>query len=287
MKKGQLILIGTLLVASLAVPLAIRLRAQTELQKADQVIQKQREELAELSNDNQHLSNVVAQVSSSHSADPQQVELLKLRNELAQLRRSLEEIQLLQQHISRLHDREKDAEEERSYGPQRNTALLVEELTIRKARAARMKRWLDENPRERIPELQFVSDDRWMDRSDRPLITDDDYRVAIGLLRADGEQKFIPPIFEALKRYAKEHDNQFPPDVYQLKSYFRQPIDDAILDRYQIVPAKTLVPFLAETGGDWLITQKEPINKEFDGRSAVGLTSFRGTVGQGRWDPVP
>src|SRR4051812_37624018 len=123
MKKGQLILIGALLVACITLPLVIRLRAQTELQKADRLIQNQREELAELSNDNQHLSNVVAQVSFSHSVDPQQVELLKLRNELAQLRRIPEDIDLLHQHISHLHDRQKDAEEEESYGPQKNTAL--------------------------------------------------------------------------------------------------------------------------------------------------------------------
>jgi hypothetical protein len=106
------------------------------------------------------------------------------------------------------------------------------------------------------------------------------------LLRADGEQKFVPILFKAVKEYAKANNNQFPSDLSQLRPYFEKPIDDAILDRYEIVPARSLVPFLAETGGDWLITQKVPVNRQLDGREAIGITSYRGTVGEGRWDPV-
>jgi hypothetical protein len=118
------------------------------------------------------------------------------------------------------------------------------------------------------------------------LITDDDYLSAISLLRADGEQRFVPMLFKAVKECAKANNNQFPSDLSQLRPYFEKPIDDAILDRYEIVPARSLVPFLAETGGDWLITQKVPVNRQLDGREAIGITSYRGTVDEGRWDPV-
>ena len=71
-----------------------------------------------------------------------------------------------------------------------------------------------------------------------------------------------------------------------MKPYFVSPIDDAILQRYDIVPTSSLTKFLAEVGGDWVITQKAPVNKKFDGRVAIGLTGIRGGGGEGRWDPV-
>src|SRR5204863_2231902 len=103
----------------------------------------------------------------------------------------------------------------------------------------------------------------------------------------DGEQKFVPMAFKALKQYAQANNGQFPTEISALEPYFAAPIDDAILQRWEIVPAKSLVQFLAEAGGDWVITQKAPVNKQFDTREAIGLTSFRGTAAEGRWDTVP
>ena len=286
MKVSNLILISVVIALGVTGPLFIRHRAEVKLAEEEQTFQKQSGEIAELSAENQRRSNVVAQVEPTSSSDATLTDLLRLRNEVTQLGHVPEEMENLRQKIARLKERLQDAAEEESYGATKNTALLAEETHIRQARVVRMKRWLEENSDEKIPEMQFVSESRWTDRADRPLVSDDDYRSAIGLLRADGEQRFVPMIYKAVKGYAKANNDQFPSELSQLKAYFEKPIDDAILERWTIVPAKSLVPFLAETGGDWLITEKAPINKQFDSRSAIGLTSYRGTVGEGRWDPT-
>ena len=150
-----------------------------------------------------------------------------------------------------------------------------------------MKRWLEQTPTEKVPELQLILDDRWMYRADRALIAEQDYRSVSAMLRADGEMKMSTAIADALKQFAKNGGGPFPADVEALKPYFSAPIDDSMLQRWQVVPARTLIPFLAETGGDWVITQRTPVNRQFDSRMAIGLTGSRGTSADGRWDPVP
>jgi hypothetical protein len=142
-------------------------------------------------------------------------------------------------------------------------------------------------PQEKIPELQFISEQEWMNKVDSPLITDSDYRRAIGSLRAVAESRFMPMAFKALQQYAKANNGQFPSDVRQLQPFFPSPIDGAILRRFEIVPANSLIPDLAQTGGDWLMTQKAPVNKSFDMRLAIGLTGFRMRGGGSQWDTLP
>jgi hypothetical protein len=78
----------------------------------------------------------------------------------------------------------------------------------------------------------------------------------------------------AARKYSQENNGQFPTDLSQLKTYFPSPIDDAILQRYNIVPASTLVSEL-QPGGDWVITQTAPANPALDWRMAADLTNTR------------
>jgi hypothetical protein len=64
-------------------------------------------------------------------------------------------------------------------------------------------------------------------------------------------------------------------------------VDQAILQRYEIVPAQSLVSSLAAVGGDWVITEKAPVNKDLDQRLAIGMTGGTQVIQKGRWDPVP
>jgi hypothetical protein len=141
-------------------------------------------------------------------------------------------------------------------------------------------------PEEKIPELRFLSEDDWIAEVDDPLVTDEDYRSAMYALRADADCEFARRAFRALRQYAQINNGQFPTDLSQLKPYFESPIDDAILQRYEIVPTKSLVSSLAELGGDRLITEKAPVNKELDLRTAIGTNTWRNTMEGGRWDPV-
>ena len=42
----------------------------------------------------------------------------------------------------------------------------------------------------------------------------------------------------ALQKYVRTHNSQFPTDLAQLRPYFKSPVDDAVLERWQIVPSQ-------------------------------------------------
>ena len=72
-------------IASVAAPLAIQRHAQVKLHDTDLALRAQAERLSQLSRENEHLSFLVAQSKSTFSNE-QLRELLRLRNEVGQLR---------------------------------------------------------------------------------------------------------------------------------------------------------------------------------------------------------
>jgi len=65
-------------------------------------------------------------------------------------------------------------------------------------------------------------------------------------------------------------------DVSQLKPYFKSPVDDAILQRWEVLPRNRLVSELqAQLDEDSYITQKAPVNEEQDWRTATSLTGTK------------
>ena len=116
---------------------------------------------------------------------------------------------------------------------------------------------------------------------------DNDFARAASNLRANSEGRVFDILSPALRKYAQANNGQFPAELPQLKPYFQSPIDDAILQRYEIVPASSLVSEL-QPGGDWVITQTAPVNPALDLRSAYDLTHGRMADERvtNRWTPV-
>ncbi|HTS17730.1 MAG TPA: hypothetical protein VMP11_09175 [Verrucomicrobiae bacterium] len=270
---------------ALAFPLAIRRHAQTGLRERNETIRRQAEALAGLSVENQGLSNLVIQAETSASRSA--AESWALRNDLAHLRATLAQMEHLRREIEQIRAGLDDVAQGREATNINPTALLADEMDLRQARLDRLDQWLADNPGEMIPELQLLSDDDWVRSADRQRVTDDEYRTWMSGVRAWAEQAFAGMMSEALKKYARDNAGQFPRDVGQLQSYFASPIDGAILQRYEIVPAKSLPAFLSSPADEWLITEKSPVNKDLDLRTAVGLKAYRGTVADGRWDSLP
>jgi hypothetical protein len=288
MKTLKPVIIGVVLAAALAYPLLVRHHAEVHWRAQQQALLQQAAILDQWSAENARLSNMIVQAESSQSlSNAQLASLTKLRNEFGQLQQTLQEIEQLRRQIQRLRDRLQDAAREEEEGHDDYTALLADEMPRRQARVARLKQWLEEMPEEKIPELQFLSENDWIRRVDDPLVTDDDYRSAISWLRMDADGEFAQRALPALRQYVQSNNGQFPTDLAQLKPYFESPIDDAILQRYEIVPTKSLVSSLAEDGlgGDELITEKAPVNTN-DLRTAIGTNGWRNTMEGGRWDPV-
>ena len=157
-------------------------------------------------------------------------------------------------------------------------------MPLRLQRVKQLKQWLEENPNEKVPELALSSEDSWIRSADRQRITDEEMQGWMLAPRANARVKFADIAFKALQEYAAANNDQFPADLSDLLPYLKAPADPAMLDRYEIVPASSLLKSLRETGEDWVITQKAPVNEQYDARVAIGLARHRATFEEGRWN---
>jgi RNA polymerase sigma factor (sigma-70 family) len=140
------------------------------------------------------------------------------------------------------------------------------------AKVNKLKRRLEETPDANIPELQFLTEQDWLNAANGKLDKDIDYRRALASLRNAGQNKFGNMIFGALQKYSHANNEQFPTDLTQLQPYFDSPVDDAILQGWEIVPAKD-IPNM-KFGGDWLITEKSAVDDVFESRMVIGSSGF-------------
>jgi RNA polymerase sigma factor (sigma-70 family) len=214
---------------------------QTSLSDQTQQLQRERDDatnqLAELLAEN-------AQLKSNSNES----ELLKLRGEVAQLKTAQDQNQ-----------------NDPMYGAIQNWLTKVNLL----------KQRLNQMPQLKIPELQFLTDRDWLNAANSKvsLISDDDYRWDLRQLRDSAEDNFAGMAMNALQRYIQANNGQFPTNLSQLQPYFPSPVDDAILERYEIVPAKT-IPSANFMGNDWLIAQKSPVDGKNDSREVIGSNGF-------------
>jgi RNA polymerase sigma factor (sigma-70 family) len=246
-----------IIAASLLTPLLIHRRAQAELRQQDGALQTKAEQMSQVTADNQRLAGLLARANTpAPLPDSQLGELLKLRNEVGRLKQNVQKMTSAKPTVA----------------PSPEDQLTTMK-SLYAAQVDRLKQWLEANPSEKIPELQGLSNSTWIDAVDR-LATDDDFAGAARILRANAEGQVFSTLWAALRKYGQDHAGQFPADLAELRPYFKTPIDDAILQRYQIIPASSLVTEL-QPGGDWVITQKAPVNPTLDLRMAYGLTESR------------
>jgi RNA polymerase sigma factor (sigma-70 family) len=259
MTKFKAGLAGALVIASVVMPLVVHHKAQARLRDQDAALRQHTDQLAKLRKTNQKISNQFAQPKNSQPLPNDEFsELMRLRGEVGLLRNRAQELT----KIAAIREEE---------------ALLSRDQ-LWPARVKRLKQWLEENPSEKIPELQFVDDVNWMN-SIYPhrlaLETADECRVEMSSVRSTAEHIFADfQLRPALQQYAKANSGEFPTDISQLKPYFDSPIYDGILERYTILPASNLVSEL-RPGGDWVITQKAPVNEAHDWRTATSLTGTK------------
>jgi RNA polymerase sigma factor (sigma-70 family) len=148
------------------------------------------------------------------------------------------------------------------------------------SRVDQLKQRLTQDQAAKIPELQFVTEQDWLNAARGELNTDADYRRALSTLRSAGENKVGSMLQKALTGYMRGNSGQMPTDLGQLQPYFDSPVEDAILQRWEIAPAATVKSL--GLGGDVIITQKAPVDDVFDTRYGIGPSGFGSTDFLGR-----
>jgi RNA polymerase sigma factor (sigma-70 family) len=188
-------------------------------------------------------------------------QLAALRHENERLRSNLVELPKLRSEIERL----------RAQNPANNPHYV--ELTEMQERVKKLRDILAQRPQARIPEFRFLGDnDYWEAVQHRPLDSEEDYLAALSNLRSRAEFSFVTGFLNpALTAYMQANNGQFPSDLTQLQPYFPSPIEDAILERWEIGPA-SLVP--QADYGNPIITMKAAVDEDWDPRYVVGPTKF-------------
>ena len=136
------------------------------------------------------------------------------------------------------------------------------------AKKEKLQRAFEESPDQRIPEMQFLTDEDWLSLvKDLKLDTDDDVRFAMHYVRSSAKMNSTPMIQTALKKFMEANNGNWPEDVAQLKPFFDQPIDDAILQRYKILDKE-------QTWSGWLngmiLVEKESVDRYAERQIAIG-----------------
>jgi hypothetical protein len=160
----------------------------------------------------------------------------------------------------------------------RELAQLKAAAATDHATAAEMKSWLErvnrlkeklgQAPDQKIPELQFLTDQDWLDavRNIKQMETDAEFSQALSALRSSAKDEFAHMLQNALSSFAQANNGQSPVDWSQLQSYFASTVDDSLLQRYQ----------LTQTG---VVTEKPtPLDDQDDvyyqvTMNGVGITS--------------
>jgi RNA polymerase sigma factor (sigma-70 family) len=145
-------------------------------------------------------------------------------------------------------------------------------------RANQLRHYVEQNPNEKIPEFQFLTDREWLILSGdtgletEDFRTNDDYRRGVESLRLQAETKFAHRVQEALRKYSSANTGQFPTDLSQLKPYCEPIVGDMLLQLYEIKPATVLSTWLVKDNNiktDWVITRVKPVNLNSRSRLAI------------------
>lgn len=147
-------------------------------------------------------------------------------------------------------------------------AWLQKVVTLRKA--------LEQRPALRIPELQLLTPNDWLEATkDAALDSDLHIRAALGRLRYLAKTHLLMRLSHAVAQYSKTVSaDQRPDSVASLIPFFEAPIDPAILQRYDVFPnASDSEHANVVTLGNpdsWSIHEKQPDDEYFDSSISVG-----------------
>ncbi|MEY2429766.1 MAG: hypothetical protein QOJ40_2651 [Verrucomicrobiota bacterium] len=192
--------------------------------------------------------------------------LAALLAENEQLRKSAAEISKLRGEVARLRAAGADLSAAQSDPRQ---ALMQSWL----AREDKLKQITQQNPDKIIPELQLLDEQAWLNTAmEAKFDTDKDVQRTLADLRHRAENVFASTTSQAVSKYMKANNGQFPTDLSQLQPYFKTPMDDAIMQRWQILPASAVSGL--SFGGDWVISEKAPVDPALDQRWGIGQSGY-------------
>jgi RNA polymerase sigma factor (sigma-70 family) len=257
----QKAMLSAIIVASVATPLALQYRSEAKLRDENQSLRQQLDKQAELASENERLANMItttAQTQANLVPQDQLNELLRLRGEVGRLRAESLELANLKAAV-------KNANSEKPANP--------------------LRKQLEQMPDKYIPELQSLNEKKWAEDAARgKLDTEEGVRQALGNLRRAAKIRFASRLCDALNQFVKANGGLLPNDIAAIKPYLQypadeQPVDDAVLQRYQLLHNGKL----SDLGPDEpLIAEKAPVDDQYDTLFQIQASGYT-MHGVGKW----
>jgi hypothetical protein len=172
-----------------------------------------------------------------------------------------EELMRLRDRVSRLRASDYLS---KKWSTNENSVWLQSSAKTWTDKITRLRQKLAESPGYSIPEMEMVTEQDWLDVTKEDLVTEEDFKRALGGIRKIAENKAVGAISFALSNYTRAVGNTFPTDIIQLQPYLKKPLPTGVLERWVVVPTSDVPGFTF--GGDFLITQKYPGTAMYDPR---------------------
>jgi RNA polymerase sigma factor (sigma-70 family) len=147
-----------------------------------------------------------------------------------------------------------------------------------KARAETLHQLFAENPEQRVPELQLLIEQDWLNLAQNmDLESPDGIRRALSEVRHAAKNRFVPVLQQALKSYIDSNDGNLPNAVADLKPYFENPIDETLLDQYELLYTGKM----SDVPGNYVLKGKQ-VDPEYDYPWQIGPNAYSpGSSGNG------
>jgi hypothetical protein len=232
---------------------ASRMRAQVQaIQQQQAAIADQLQQVQLERDDATNQLNSLLVQNEQLKTNQNTAEVLRLRREVASLRSQARRLAQFQSPDS-----------QNASDPMESAAKdLVSKINLLKQR-------LEQMPDKNIPELQYLDKEAWARVAQTAKFdTDADVREALASLRNLAKQSFAPQLGQALQAFAQANNGQLPADASQLKPYFKSPVDDATLARYQMIGTgnvRDLQPL------QMVIAEKAVVDDHYDSLFQIGL----------------
>ncbi len=151
-------------------------------------------------------------------------------------------------------------------------------------RVNRLKQLLEQSPGARIPELQFLTEQDWLNAAKEfKLETADDVGWALARVRYYAKQEFGKMAVAALNKFVESNGGQLPQEISQLLPFFDLPLDGTILQRYQVVQTGKAADVKLNAMNPWVLKEKDPVDFDYDVKTVIGLD----TVSSETFDTQP
>lgn len=211
----------------------------------------------------------------AYIASQRESELETLKRQAADARRQLTRLrEAIQTQRTELTDSEHPPVDKASAANGSEAASRAAETKAWLARTRRLQNLFETRPDQRIPEMQFLTDEDWLRAGKQASFADEhSTRLALGRVRTVAKGKFMPLFQAVLRSHQTANGGGEPPaSLVALATLFDPPVDPAILERYTISRGSS--PIKGRTLLN--IDERAPIDASYDTRGYVSMDSNGG-----------